>query len=83
MDGLYWETWYNKQNVTDDDRGYIFHENKLLGVPRIRHLKVRSDSCVVHEDFQENINACYDSYVTSIEDQSPIVSCSSNTNSTA
>uniref|UniRef100_H2Y8T3 EF-hand domain-containing protein n=1 Tax=Ciona savignyi TaxID=51511 RepID=H2Y8T3_CIOSA len=62
MDGLYWETWYNQQNVSEDDLGYIYYENKLLGVPRIRQLKVRNGSCEVHPDFQEEITACYDSY---------------------
>ena len=39
VDGLYWETWYNGRNVSDDELGYIFYENKLLGVPRLRQLK--------------------------------------------
>jgi polycystin 2 len=38
MNGLYWETWYNNQNVTD--KGYILHESKLLGIPRMRQIKV-------------------------------------------
>ena len=71
VDGLYWETWYNDQNVSSDELGYIFYENKLLGVPRIRQLKVRSDSCEVHEDFKSEITACYDTYSTAIEDQEP------------
>ena len=40
VDGLYWETWYNNQSVSQDELGYIFYENKLLGVPRMRQLKV-------------------------------------------
>ena len=40
LDGLYWETWYNEQPLANDELGYIFYENKLLGVPRIRQLKV-------------------------------------------
>uniref|UniRef100_H2Y8T2 EF-hand domain-containing protein n=1 Tax=Ciona savignyi TaxID=51511 RepID=H2Y8T2_CIOSA len=70
MDGLYWETWYNQQNVSEDDLGYIYYENKLLGVPRIRQLKVRNGSCEVHPDFQEEITACYDSY-SQAKDVSP------------
>ena len=42
MDGLYWEKWYNDRNVSTDELGYIFYENKLLGVPRMRQLKVRT-----------------------------------------
>ena len=42
VDGLYWETWYNERNVSEEELGYIFYENKLLGVPRLRQLKVIS-----------------------------------------
>nr|XP_054773085.1 polycystic kidney disease 2-like 1 protein isoform X1 [Lytechinus pictus] len=68
VDGLYWETWYNNENVTEDELGYIFYENKLLGVPRIRQLKVKNDSCIVHSDFEANINTCYAGYSESLED---------------
>ena len=47
VDGLYWETWYNGGNVTGDDKGFILHESKLLGVPRVRMLKVTNHSCDV------------------------------------
>ena len=44
MDGLYWEKWYNDRNVSTDELGYIFYENKLLGVPRLRQLKVSKET---------------------------------------
>jgi len=69
VDGLYWDKWYNNDNVTEP--GYIYYENKLLGVPRLRQLKVRDDSCIVHDDFKDEITACYDSYAVSIEDTQP------------
>nr|CAB3264909.1 polycystin-2-like [Phallusia mammillata] len=71
MDGLYWETWYNDKNVSDEELGYIYYENKLLGVPRVRQLKVRNGSCEVHPDFQDEIQSCYDSYSTAKEDKNP------------
>ncbi|CAD5121175.1 DgyrCDS9711 [Dimorphilus gyrociliatus] len=71
VSGLYWEQWYNGKNVTNEELGYIFYENKLLGVPRIRQLKVKNDSCTVHDDFRNEIKACYDSYAKSIEDKEP------------
>jgi len=71
VNGLYWETWYNGKNVSEDELGYIFYENKLLGVPRIRQLKVRNDSCTIHEDFKDTIIACYDAYDKGIEDRNP------------
>jgi len=71
MDGLYWETWYNDRNVSQDELGYIFYENKLLGVPRIRQLKVKNDSCTIHDDFKDQISTCYDSYAEAIEENRP------------
>ena len=67
VDGLYWETWYNDKNVSKDELGYIFYENKILGVARLRQLRVRNDSCTVHDDFKNEIPACYDTYAKSIE----------------
>jgi len=42
INGLYkdWETYYNSDNVTGEDLGYIYFENKMLGVPRLRQIKV-------------------------------------------
>ena len=35
-----WESYYNGDNVTGEDLGYIYFENKMLGVPRMRQIKV-------------------------------------------
>ncbi|XP_052236513.1 polycystic kidney disease 2-like 1 protein isoform X2 [Dreissena polymorpha] len=69
LDGLYWESWYNNQTVPDEQLGYIYYENKLLGVPRIRQLQVHSNSCVVHADFKDVIRECYESYSESVENK--------------
>ncbi|CAG5121215.1 unnamed protein product [Candidula unifasciata] len=71
MDGLYQETHYNNESLSPEEMGYIYYENKLLGVPRIRQLKVRKNSCQVHEDFANFITECFDSYAESIEDKEP------------
>ena len=68
VDGLYWETWYNNDTMKPDEMGYIYYENKLLGVPRLREIRVHSNSCQVHDDFENFISECYDSYSDSIED---------------
>lgn len=47
LDGLYWENYYNSRNVSDNELGYIYYENKLLGVPRLRQLRVHNESCTV------------------------------------
>uniref|UniRef100_Q9P0L9-4 Isoform 4 of Polycystin-2-like protein 1 n=1 Tax=Homo sapiens TaxID=9606 RepID=Q9P0L9-4 len=59
LDSLYWTKWYNNQSLGHGSHSFIYYENMLLGVPRLRQLKVRNDSCVVHEDFREDILSCY------------------------
>ena len=69
MDGLYWETWYNGDNVTT--YGLIYYENKLLGVPRLKQHRVKKNSCKVHKMFKNTIKECYDSYSFFNEDDMP------------
>nr|QCO69757.1 polycystin-2 [Amphibalanus improvisus] len=71
MEGLYWDAWYDtaRTSVNKHEQN-ILYENRLLGVPRMRQLRVRDDSCNVHETFAGAINKCYSVYSESIEDQS-------------
>ena len=69
MNSIYWESWYNGENATGT--GFIFYENKLLGVPRMRQLRVKNGSCTVHKSLRSLISDCYDDYSFSAEDQSP------------
>ncbi|NXU48707.1 PK2L1 protein, partial [Turnix velox] len=63
LDNLYWTKWYNNDSMAvHGSQSYIYYENLLLGVPRVRQLKVKNNSCVVHEDFKEEISSCYDVY---------------------
>lgn len=34
----------------------MLYENKLLGVPRLRMLRIRNDSCEVHDKFRSSIS---------------------------
>ncbi|XP_053260076.1 polycystin-2 isoform X2 [Podarcis raffonei] len=70
LDGLYWEMWYNNRTVAEN-RSFIYHENLLLGVPRIRQLKVRNGTCSIPEDLKDEIKDCYDVYSVSNEDTAP------------
>lgn len=47
----------------------IMYSNRLLGVPRMRMLRVTNQSCLIPESFQEAIKVCYDSYDRTIEDE--------------
>ncbi|XP_032921441.1 polycystic kidney disease 2-like 1 protein isoform X1 [Catharus ustulatus] len=63
LDSLYWTKWYNNESLAaHSTQSYIYYENLLLGVPRMRQLKVKNNSCVVHDDFKEEISGCYDVY---------------------
>merc|ERR1719383_1489891 len=74
MGGLYWDNWYNDQPIPKD-QNFILHESKLLGVPRIRQVKVKNGSCDVHEDFAYEINTCYADYSKADEDKSMFGLC--------
>jgi hypothetical protein len=71
--GLFSETWYNDENVTD--YGYILYENHLLGAVQMRQKKVRNNSCVVADDFRQEIKFCFNSYAPAFEDQSSFSIC--------
>ncbi|XP_056251997.1 polycystic kidney disease 2-like 1 protein [Seriola aureovittata] len=62
LDGLYWTKWYNNQSLDSGDQSFIYYENMLLGVPRMRQIKIKNNSCKVHDDFQDEITGCFDVY---------------------
>jgi polycystin 2 len=45
------------------------YENRLLGVPRVRQIRVTNDSCAVFPDFQKAIIQCYAPYDPAYEDK--------------
>uniref|UniRef100_A0A8C1WFA4 Polycystic kidney disease 2-like 1 n=2 Tax=Cyprinus carpio TaxID=7962 RepID=A0A8C1WFA4_CYPCA len=70
LDSLYWTKWYNDEPLPNENQSFIYYENMLLGVPRIRQLKVKNNSCNVHKDFQQEIAECFDVYSDKKEDNS-------------
>ncbi|KAM5271785.1 polycystin-2 [Ctenodactylus gundi] len=70
LDGLYWKAQPSSHSEADN-RSFIFHENLLLGVPRIRQLRVRNGSCSIPLDLKDEIKECYDVYSVSSEDRDP------------
>nr|XP_048298456.1 polycystic kidney disease 2-like 2 protein isoform X2 [Myodes glareolus] len=71
LEGLYWDSWYNSQqlyNLKNSSR--IYYENILLGVPRVRQLRVRNNTCKVYSAFQSLVSDCYDKYTAENEDLS-------------
>ncbi|XP_028834029.1 polycystin-2 isoform X2 [Denticeps clupeoides] len=70
LNGMYWETWYNNKTLPEN-QSLIYYENLLLGVPRLRQVKVRNESCSVHEDLRDEVQSCYGTYSPSSEDKAP------------
>ncbi|XP_077586259.1 polycystin-2-like protein 1 [Stigmatopora nigra] len=68
LDNLYWTKWYNNKSMDSGDQSFIYYENMLLGVPRMRQIKIKNNSCKVHKDFQDEILGCYDVYNEKKED---------------
>ncbi|XP_056903628.1 polycystic kidney disease 2-like 1 protein [Takifugu flavidus] len=68
LDGLYWTKWYNNQSMNTGDQSFIYYENMLLGVPRMRQIKILNNSCNVHSDFRDEIAGCFDVYNEKKED---------------
>ncbi|KAM4590857.1 polycystin-2-like protein 1 isoform 1-T1 [Odontesthes bonariensis] len=68
LDGLYWTKWYNNQSLDSGDQSLIYYENMLLGVPRLRQIKIKNNSCKVHKDFRDEITGCFDVYNEKKED---------------
>lgn len=70
LNGMYWEVWYNNESLPQN-QSLIYYENLLLGVPRLRQVKVRNHSCTVHEDLKDEVQDCYNMYTPSNEDTAP------------
>ncbi|CAL9688200.1 unnamed protein product [Knipowitschia caucasica] len=62
LNGLYWTRWYNNQSMETGEQSFIYYENMLLGVPRMRQIKMKNNSCTVHKDFRDEISGCFDVY---------------------
>jgi len=69
INGLFAREWYNGETLTLDQYGYVLFENKILGLPRLRQLRVTNHSCVVHKKFQSTIPDCYGPYSGGNEDR--------------
>lgn len=66
--GIYWT---ETSNSTDNEN-MIYYENRLLGEPRIRMLKVTNDSCTVMKSFQREIKECFANYEEKLEDKTMV-----------
>lgn len=72
LDTLYWNYYYDQygQKIKDveEDARKILYENKVLGVARMRQLRVRNNSCIIHSYFIRHFRNCYSKYSSSAKD---------------
>ena len=63
---LFTTTWYNDQNMTVPEYGYVTEYNRLLGALRFRQIRTRPNSCVIpHRLAQSTVIGkmdCYENY---------------------
>jgi hypothetical protein len=57
-------------NDVDPDK-YIQNENRVLGLARLRQVRVMSNSCVIPDDFKEEIKQCYSDWAPIVEEKQP------------
>ncbi|XP_057670918.1 polycystin-2 isoform X2 [Diorhabda carinulata] len=69
IDSIFWESTYAIVDEKHKNRMNILQENRVLGVPRMRQLKVRNDSCIIHEYFRKFFLTCYGGYSEASEDK--------------
>jgi len=60
---------YNGEKLTEYESQFIVQESKLIGLPRLRMLKVNNGSCDIPIDFRDEIFSCFGPYSTAIEDR--------------
>nr|XP_033783246.1 polycystic kidney disease 2-like 2 protein [Geotrypetes seraphini] len=71
LDGLYWNTWYNDKEMSEN-KSFIYYENLVLGVAQLRQLKVRNNTCNVHPYFRNFTKTCFSSYSFRHEERAPL-----------
>uniref|UniRef100_A0A1B6KUS0 Uncharacterized protein n=1 Tax=Graphocephala atropunctata TaxID=36148 RepID=A0A1B6KUS0_9HEMI len=68
---LYHDFWYSKPDPYENPETLQenYFENKLIGMPQIRQVRVRNSSCELQESFTEPYKNCYGRYSFSNEDK--------------
>jgi len=71
LDGLYWD--FDPSGILEiNNNGYIYYTNRKLGVPIVRLLRVRNNTCPTRSSFGAKIPYCYAEYSTDNADTDPI-----------
>ncbi|CAG2064213.1 unnamed protein product [Timema podura] len=76
MESFFWDYWTDpkdKKTLTGEteEEENMLRENKLLGIPRMRQIKVKNNSCEINSQFKGSYTTCYDFYSKTAEDKEP------------
>ncbi|RTG82090.1 uncharacterized protein DC041_0008743 [Schistosoma bovis] len=71
MNNWYSNTWYNTQPFATANNLTLLYQNRLIGVPRLRQLRMSSNSCMIPVYFADDIKECYGQYQEANEDKKP------------
>ena len=70
-DGFVRAAFFNLSEVgnrlTDEELGYSFYASRLVGVPRLRQLRVRGNKCSSHEALRKLVGKCYGDFSPAAE----------------
>ncbi|XP_044184816.1 polycystic kidney disease protein 1-like 2 [Acropora millepora] len=70
VNGVYANEWYNGKIATKQE--YINNKKSiLLGMPRLRQMRIKKDTCDVPEVARASIQHCYDYYSIDKEEKNP------------
>ena len=71
--GNLYSQWYNSNdtNYPTNLEGYVANENYVLGLARLRQVRVRNDSCVIPKDFRNEIKECFSDWAPALEEKRP------------
>ncbi|VDM66465.1 unnamed protein product [Strongylus vulgaris] len=69
LDDEFLTSLYQTDAPTTDQNAMVYYNNKLLGSPRIRMLKVKNTSCTVAKSFSREIIECFSNYNPAVEDK--------------
>jgi len=70
VNGIYANEWYNGNIATKQE--YINNKKSiLLGMPRLRQMRIKKDACKVPEVVRASIQHCYDYYSIDEEEKNP------------
>ncbi|XP_045462540.1 polycystic kidney disease 2-like 2 protein [Harmonia axyridis] len=70
IDTIYFDKYFSKFSHVEEARALsVLYENVVLGVPRIRQVRVSEDSCEIHPYFRRLFRLCFSSYNEESEDK--------------